>query len=92
MIYVHSLIWGLSSAEIICELMGSGESKSIHRDEREQPEVNARIGTPRTPPGARTVLGKITGFRGYQTIVSGGTLFSFLNSKSAFLNACTNGE
>ena len=37
MIYVHSLIWGLSSAEIICELMGSGESKSIHRDEREQP-------------------------------------------------------
>ena len=58
MIYVHSLIWGLSSAEIICELMGSGESKSIHRDEREQSEVNVRIQAPETPPRTRPVLGK----------------------------------
>ena len=34
MIYVHSLIWKLSNAEIISELTGSGESASIHRDEK----------------------------------------------------------
>ena len=43
MIYVHNLIWELSSVEITCELTGSGESDSIHRDEREQPEVNTRM-------------------------------------------------
>ena len=92
MIYVHSLILELSSVEIKCELTDSGESKLIHRDEREQPEVNTRIWAPRTPPRTRPVLGKITGFRGYQTRVFGGTLFSFLKSNSAFLKACTNGE
>ena len=43
MAYVHSLIWELSSVEIACELTGSGECRSIHRDEREQSEVNVRI-------------------------------------------------
>ena len=43
MIYVHNLIWELSSVEITRELTGSGESDSIHRDEREQPEVNTRM-------------------------------------------------
>ena len=44
MIHVHSLIWELSNLEITRELTrGLGESKSIHRDEREQAEVNVRI-------------------------------------------------
>ena len=43
MIYVHSLIWELSSVEITRELTGSGESELVHRDEREQSEVNVRI-------------------------------------------------
>ena len=92
MIYVHSLIWELSNVEITCELTGSGESESIHRDEREEPEVKTRIWVPRTPPMTQSVLGKMTGFRGYQTRVSGGKLFSFLNSESIFLEICTNVE
>ena len=92
MIYVHSLIWELSIAEITCELEDSGESESIHRDEREQLEVNTRIWVPRTLPRIRPVLGKMTGFRGYKTIASGGTLFFFLNSESLFLEICTNVE
>ena len=43
MIYEHSLVWELSNLEITRELTGLGESKSIHRDEREQAEVNVRI-------------------------------------------------
>ena len=43
MIYVHSLIWELSNVEVTREVKGSGESESIHRDEREQSEVNVRI-------------------------------------------------
>ena len=35
---------------------------------------------------------KITGFRVYQTRASGGTLFCFLYSNLAFLEACINGE
>ena len=62
MIYVHNLIWELSSVEITCELTGSGESELIHRDGREQPEVNTRIWAPRAPPKTRPVLGKVTGF------------------------------
>ena len=58
MIYVHSLIWELSIAEITRELTGSGESESIYCDEREQPEVNTRIWVPKTPPRTRPVLGK----------------------------------
>ena len=92
MIYVHSLIWELSNVEITRELTGSGENESIHRDEREQPEVNTRIWVPKTPPRTRPVLGKMTGFRGYQTIASGGVLFFFLCSKSLFLEGCTNSE
>ena len=82
----------ISNVKITCELTGSGESESIYRDEREQPGINTRNWEPRTPPRPRPVLGKITGFRIYQTRSSGGTLFSFLNSKSDFLKACTNGE
>ena len=92
MIYVHSLIWGLSSVEIACELTGSGECISIHRDEREQSEVNTRIWVPKTPPRTRPVLGKMIGFRGYQTRASGGIFFSFLNSESTFLEVCINDE
>ena len=95
MIYVHSLIWELSNVEITCELTGSGESESIHRvirDEREQPGINMKSWEPRTPPRTRPVLGKITGFRVYQTGASGGKLSFFLNSESHFLEACTNGE
>ena len=92
MIYVHSPVWELSSVEITHELKGSGESESIHRDGREQPEVNTRIWAPRAPPRTRPVLGKVTGFRGYQTTVSGGAFFFFRNSESLFLKACTNGE
>ena len=92
MIYVHSLIWELSIAEITRELTGSGESESIHRDERGEPEVNTRIWVPRTPPRTQPVLGKMTGFRGYQIIVFGGILFFFLNSGRPFLEACTNSE
>ena len=92
MIYVHSLVWELCNVEIKRELTGSGESESIHRDEREQPGINTRNWEPRTPPRPRPVLGKITGFRGYQIKAFGGTLFFFLNSKSRFLEACTNGE
>ena len=92
MIYVHSLIWELSSVEIACELTGSGESESIHRDESERLEVNTRIWAPRTPLRTQPVLGKIAGFRGYQTIVSGGILFFFLNSELIFLEVSTNGE
>ena len=33
-ILVHSLIWELSNVEVTRELEGSGESESIHRDER----------------------------------------------------------
>ena len=36
MLLVHSLIWELSNVEVTRELEGSGESESIHRDEREQ--------------------------------------------------------
>ena len=82
----------MSNVKIICELTGSGESESIHRDEGEQPGINTKSWEQRTPPRPRPVLGKMTGFRGYQTKASGGTLFFFLNSKSAFLEACTNGE
>ena len=95
MIYVHSLIWELPSVEITCELTGSGKSESIHRvirDEREQPGINMKSWEPRTPPRPRPALGKITGFRGYQTKVSGGKLFSFLKSNSSFLEVCINGE
>ena len=92
MILVHSLIWELSNVEVTHELKGSGESESIHRDEMEQPEVNTKIWAPRTPPRTRPVLGKITGFRGYQRKVSGGTLFSFLNSNTTSLEVCINGE
>ena len=92
MIYVHSLVCELSYVEITCELTGSGDSESIHRDEREQSEVNTRIWAPRTPESTRPVLGKMTRFRGYQIIEFGGTLFSFLNSTLRFLEACTNGE
>ena len=92
MILVHSLIWELSSVEIACELTGSGESELIHRDEKEQPEVNTRIWAPRTPPRPRPVLGKFTGFRGYHITASGGILFFFLNSELIFLEVSTNGE
>ena len=92
MIYVHSLVWELSNVVITCELTGLGETESICRDEREQPEVNTRIGVPKTPPRTRPVLGKMTGFLSYQTMEYGGTLFFFLNSKLRFLEACTNGE
>ena len=92
MIDVHSLVWELSSVEITCELTGSGESESIHRDESEQQEVNMMIWGPMTPLRTRPVLGKFTGLRGYQTIASGGTLFFFLNSESLFLEICTNVE
>ena len=90
--YVHSLIWELSNVEITRELTGSGDGEAMNRDESERPEVNTRIWAPRTPPRTRPVLGKMTGFRGYQTTVSGGTLFFFLNSKLSFLKACSNGE
>ena len=43
MILVHSLIWELSNVEVTREVKGSGESESIHRDEREQSEVNVWI-------------------------------------------------
>ena len=43
MAYVHSLIWELSSVEVTRELKGSRESESIHRNEREELEVNAMI-------------------------------------------------
>ena len=92
MILVHSLIWELSNVEVTREVKGSGESESIHRDEREQSEVNTKNWEPRTPPRPRPVLGKITGFRGYQTRASGGKLFFFLCSKSLFLEVCTNSE
>ena len=92
MIYVHSLIRELSNLEIKCELTGSGDSEAMNRDESERPEVNTRIWAPRTPPRTRLVLGKMTGFQGYQTRVSGGTLFFFRNSDSVFLKACINGE
>ena len=92
MIYVHSLIWELSNVEITRELTGSGESKSIHPDEREQSEVNTRIWAPRTLRRTRPVLGKMTGFRSYQTRASGGVLFFFLCSKSLFLEICTISE
>ena len=90
--YVHSLVLELSNVEITRELTGSGERELIHRDEREQPDVNTRIWTPRTPPRTRPVLAKITRFRGYQKRVSGGKLFFFLSSNLAFLEACINGE
>ena len=92
MIYVHSLIWELSNVQITCELTYSGDSESIHREEREQPEVNMRICEPRMQPRTRPVLGKMTGFRGYQTMEFGGKLFFFLNSESAFLESCINSE
>ena len=92
MTYVHSLIWELSSVEITSELTYLGDSESIHRDEREQPKVTARIQASKTPPRTRPVLGKMTGFRGYQTGVSGGALFFFLTSESLFLEVCTNSE
>ena len=94
MIYVHSLVWELHvcNVEIKCELTGSGESESIHRDESERLEVNTRILAPRTPLRTQPVLGKIAGFQGYQTIVSGGILFFFLYSNSALLEGCTNSE
>ena len=90
MTYVHSLIWELSNVEITRKLTGSGDSELIQREQREQPEVNTRIWVPKTPPRTRPVLEKMTGFRGYQTIVFGGTLFSFLNSESLFLEECSN--
>ena len=69
------------------------ESESIiHRDEREEPEVNTGIWVPRTPPRTQPVLGKMTGFRGYQTKAFGGILFFFLNSESLFLEVCSNSE
>ena len=89
MIYVHS---ELSNLEIKCELTGSGESESIHRDEREQPEVNTRIWVPKTSPRTRPVLGTMTGFRGYQTKDSGGILFSLQFSESIPLEVCANSE
>ena len=89
MIYVQS---DISNVKITCELRGSGESESIHRDEREQPGINTKNWEPRTPPRPRPVLGKITGFRGYQTRVSGGKFFFFRNSDSLFLKACINSE
>ena len=92
MIYVHSLIWGLSSVEIACELTGSGESESIHRYESERLEVNTKIWAPRTPLRTQPVHGKIAGFRGYQTIVSDGALFFFLTSEELFLEVCINSE
>ena len=92
MLYVHSLIWKISNVEITRGLTGSGESESIHREERKQPEANTRIRVPKTPPRPRPVLGNITGFRGYQKIEFGGTLFSFLKSNSAFLEVCINSE
>ena len=91
MILVHSLICELSNVEVTREVKGSGESESIHRDEREQSEVNTRIWVPRTPR-TRPVLGRMIGFRGYQRNVSGGVLFFFLCSNSAFLKGCTNSE
>ena len=92
MIYVHSLVWELSNVEITYQLTGSGESESIHREERKQPEANTRIWVLKTPPRPRPVLGKTTGFRGYQKIVFDGVLFFFLNSDIFFLEACTNSE
>ena len=92
MIYVHSLVWELTNVEITYQLTGSGESESIHREERKQPEANMRIWVLKTPPRPRPVLGKTTGFRGYQIIVFGGILFFFLNSGRPFLEACTNSE
>ena len=59
MIYVHSLIWELPSVEITCELTGSGESESIHRDEREQTGINTKNWEPRTPSRPRPVLGEL---------------------------------
>ena len=83
----------ISNVKITCELTGSGESESIHRDEREQPGINTKNWEPRTPPRPRPVLGKITGFRGYQTKASGGILFFFLlYSNSTFLEGCINSE
>ena len=32
----------VSNVKITCELAGSGESESIHRDEREQPGINTK--------------------------------------------------
>ena len=40
----------VSNVKITCELAGSGESESIHRDEREQPGINTKNWEPRTPP------------------------------------------
>ena len=82
----------ISNVKITCELTGSGESKSIHRDEREQSEVNTRIWAPRKLPKTRPEVEKMTGFRGYQKIVFGGALFFFLASESRFLEVCTNSE
>ena len=92
MLLVHSLIWELSNVEATRELKGSGESESIHRNEREQPEVNTKIWAPMTPPRTRPVFGKMIGFRGYQTKAFGSILFSFLNSESTFLEVCINSE
>ena len=92
MIYVHSLIWELSNLEIKCELTGSGDGEAMNRDESEWPEVNTRIWAPRTLPKTRPEVEKITGFRGYQTIVFGGALFFFLYSNSSFLEVCINSE
>ena len=67
-------------------------NKYIATNLREQPEVNTRIWIPRTPSRTRPVLGKMTGFQGYQTRVSGGKFFFFRYSESLFLKACTIGE
>ena len=72
--------------------MGSGDGEAMNRDESEEPEVNTRIWTPRTPPRTRPVLGKMNGFWDYQTTASGGILFSFLKSESTFLEVCINSE
>ena len=82
----------ISNVKITCELTGSGESKSIHRDEREQPGINTKNWEPRKPPRTRPVLGKMTGFRGYQTKDSGGILFSLQFSELIFLEVCINSE
>ena len=82
---------GTSNVEITCDLTGSGESESIHRDEREAGSKYVDLGTKdatENSTGAR----KMAGFRGYQTIVSGGVLFFFLCSNSAFLEGRINSE
>ena len=92
MIHVHSLVWELSNVEITRELTGSGGSKSTHHDEK------GTAGSKYKDLSAKDAAEDSTGSRKddwllfYQTILSGGTLFFFLNSDSDFLEGYTNSE